>query len=128
MENFNPDYTIYFTHHTETENKVKLKLKIEYIESYGFCMDKYDLTYQWEVISGNSNIHKNHANPFINMNSRYDSTNMEGVIVVNNQLSTELIKHLVMPNEKLQKICGVEDAEDYKKRIIYSLSLFGTYA
>ena len=30
----------------------------------------------------------------------------------------------LMPNEKLQKICGVGDAEDYKKRIIYSLSLF----
>ena len=125
MENFNPTYTIYFN---SFESKMKLKLTIEYIEKNEYNRDKYDLTYQWEVISGDTNIHKNNANPFINMDFRYDPTDMEGVIVVKNQLSTELIKHLVMPNEKLQKICGVEDAEDYKKRIIYSLSLFGTYA
>ena len=123
MENFNPSYTIYFNA-APSASKLKLKLTIEYIEKNEYNMDKYDLTYQWEVISGNSNIHKNHANPFINMNFRYDTTDMEGVIVVKNQLSIELIKHLVMPNEELSKICGDGDAEDYKKRIIYSLSLF----
>ena len=121
MENFNPDYTIYFN---SFESKLKLKLKIEYIEKNEYNMDKYDLTYQWEVILGNTDIHKNHANPFINMDTNYDTTDMEGVIVVNNQITTELIKHLVMPNDELSKICGDGSPEDYKKRIIYSLSLF----
>ena len=103
MENFNPTYTIYFK---ESESKMKLKLKIEYIKKNDYNIDKYDLTYQWEVISGNTNIHKNHANPFINMNGNYDTTDMEGIIVVNNKLSTELIRHLVMPDEELSKICG----------------------
>ena len=123
MENFNPTYTIYFK---ESESKMKLKLKIEYIKKNDYNIDKYDLTYQWEVISGNTNIHKNHANPFINMDRNYDTTDMEGIIVVNNKLSTELIRHLVMPDEELSKICGDGSAQDYKKRIIYSLSLFWT--
>ena len=121
MENFNPIYTIYFN---AFDSQIKLNLEIEHIKKNDYNTDKYDLTYQWEVISGNTNIHKNHANPFINMDSKYDTTDMEGVIVVNNNLTTEFIKHLVMPNDELSKICGDGSPEDYKKRIIYSLSLF----
>ena len=79
---------------------------LDFLNTQAYYLNKYDLTYQWEVISGNTNIHKNYANPFINMNGNYDITDMEGIIVVNNKLSTELIRHLVMPDEELSKICG----------------------
>jgi hypothetical protein len=118
MENFNPNYTIIFK---DFQNEVKLNLTVEYIE--GNVNNKYDLTYQWEVISGNTNINLNFANPFINMND-YDNTDLEGLIIINNKLSTELIKHLVMPDNELSKIIGNGTVSDYKKRIINSLSLF----
>ena len=120
MENFNPNYTINFK---DSQSEIKLNLKIKYIKSNINNNDKYDLTYQWEIISGNQNIHHNFANPFINMND-YDNTDLEGLIIINNKLSTELIKHLVMPDNELSKIIGNGTVSDYKKRIINSLSLF----
>jgi len=120
MENFNPNYTVIFK---DSQSEIKLNIIIEYIESNINNNDKYDLTYQWEIISGNQNIHHNSANPFVNMNE-YDNTDLEGLVVINNRLSTELIKHLVMPENELSKIIGNGTTDDYKKRILNSLSLF----
>ena len=125
MENFNPTYIIIFEDICEDgyKSEIKLNLKIEHIKSNENNKEKYDLTYEWAVLSGNDNIHQNLANPFLNM-PNYDSTDLEGVIIINNKLSTELIKHLVMSDKELSKICGNGTASDYKKRILNSLSLF----
>ena len=121
MENFNPSYKIYFTAY---ESEVYLNIKINYLQSNANNKGKYDLSYDWQIISGNSNIHQNQANPFLNMAYNYDTTDLEGLIIVDNKLSTEMIKHLVMPENELSKICGNGTAMDYKKRILNSLSLF----
>lgn len=119
MENFNPTYKINFK---QNNCELELTISINYIT--GICNDKYDLSYKWNVITGNTNIHKNYANPFLNMYYDYDPSDLKGVVVIKNELSTQLIKHLIMSDNQITKICGIGTPCDYRNRIINSLSLF----
>ena len=85
--------------------------------------DCYDLSYEWIIISGRTSIHQNIANPFLNMGD-YDSTDLEGVICVNNPVTTSLISELIKNDVDFNGENGCGTISTYKKRILYSLSLF----
>lgn len=79
----------------------------------------YVLDYLWQVILGDTEVSKNDAYPFILCE---DDTDGEGVIVAKNEMTTQMILHLVMPDSELIQICGVGTTPDYRAKIIRSLA------
>jgi len=52
------------------------------------------------------------------------SDSAEGVIVHNNELSTMLIKYLLMPDDELSKFTNLTMAQNYRTNIMLSLAKF----
>jgi hypothetical protein len=86
--------------------------------------DCYVLDYIWTVNSGNSIIEQNFAFPFMKSrgSEEDDDCDKDGVIVAKNEMTTQLIAHLCMPDEELQSICGLGTASDYRAKIIRSIA------
>ena len=86
--------------------------------------DCYVLDYIWTVNSGNSIIEQNFAFPFMNSrgSEEDDDCDKDGVIVAKNEMTTQMIAHLCMPDEELQAICGLGTASDYRAKIIRSIA------
>jgi len=86
--------------------------------------DCYVLSYTWTVNSGNSIIEQNFAFPFMNSrgSEEDDDCDKDGVIVAKNEMTTQMIAHLCMPDEELQAICGLGTASDYRAKIIRSIA------
>ena len=86
--------------------------------------DWYVLDYIWTVNSGNSIIEQNFAFPFMNSrgSEEDDDCDKDGVIVAKNEMTTQMISHLCMPDEELQSICGLGTASDYRAKIIRSIA------
>jgi hypothetical protein len=82
--------------------------------------DCFVLDYKWTTNAGNVDIAKNCAFPL-----RCDDDeigDMEGVIVAVNDMTSQMIRHLVMPNTELQLICGFGIASDYRAKIMRALA------
>ena len=80
----------------------------------------YVLGYVWTTNSGNADISKNGAFPL-----KCDGDeigDMEGVIVAKNDMTAQMIRHLVMPDTELQLICGFGIATDYRAKIIRAIA------
>ena len=82
--------------------------------------DCFVMDYKWTINTGNTDIAKNCAFPL-----RCDGDeigDMEGVIVAKNDMTTQMIRHLVMPDTELQLICGFGIATDYRAKIIRAIA------
>lgn len=82
--------------------------------------DCYEMDYVWTTNSGNVDISKNCAFPL-----KCDGDeigDMEGVIVAKNDMTAQMIRHLVMPDTELQLICGFGIASDYRAKIMRAIA------
>lgn len=113
----NKEYNIEFK---EFNSHINLAFTIDYKST----SETYDLTYKWKIISGNSNIHKNIVNPFLNNQVNYDESDLEGIIIKKNKMTTEMINFFTMDESLLKEKIGMGTALDYKIRIINTLALF----
>lgn len=123
------------------------KLKSPGTKSYCLCtiyisefkdekkdVDYFRLSYTWEYASsdksdardccwcslGNNNTNtKNRGNPFIALNLE---GKMSGLTIEKNELTTTLVKFLVMEDEELETFVRYQQAYDYRKNIMMSLS------
>jgi hypothetical protein len=80
----------------------------------------YVLDYSWVIILGDSSFSNNEAYPFIQ--NQHDDTDCEGVIVSKNEMTTHMIRHLVMPETELKMLCGMGTTSDYRAKIIRALA------
>lgn len=48
----------------------------------------------------------------------------EGVIVIKNEITTSMVKYLMMEDDELAKYCGLSSPEDYRKRIMVMITQF----
>ena len=81
----------------------------------------YELDYKWSVAAGNRRLVNNNAFPFV-MDQHGDETDSSGVIVAKNDMTTQMIRHLVMPDADLQAVCGLGTSTDYRAKIIRALA------
>lgn len=123
------------------------KLKSPGTKSYCLCtiyisefkdekkdVDYFRISYTWEYASadksdardccwcslGNNNSNtKNRGNPFIALNLE---GKMSGLTIEKNELTTTLVKFLVMDDEELETFVRFQHAYDYRKNIMLSLS------
>ena len=84
--------------------------------------DCYVIDYKWTILSGDPNVTKNNAYPFVIMSYDDDNTDGEGVIVAKNDMTTQMIRFLVMPDTELQQHCGLGTESNYRAKIIRSLA------
>jgi len=82
--------------------------------------DCYVLNYVWTINTGNADIAKNCAFPL--RGDGDDFGDMEGVIVAMNDMTAQMIRHLVMPDAELQLICGFGVACDYRAKIMRAIA------
>jgi hypothetical protein len=76
-----------------------------------------------EVISDQDIINKNKSHPFYEF-PYVESESYIGEIICNNEMTEKMIEYLLMPDEELQKVCGVTTPQKYRKLIMASLSQF----
>lgn len=123
------------------------KLKSPGTKSYCLCtiyisefkdekkdIDYFRLSYTWEYASadksdardccwcslGNNNTNtKNRGNPFIALNL---DSKMSGITIEKNELTTTLVKFLVMEDEEIESIVRYQHAYDYRKNIMIGLA------
>ena len=48
----------------------------------------------------------------------------EAVIVIKNEMTTSMVKHLMMEDEELAKHCGLSSPADYRKKIMVLITQF----
>ena len=110
--------TFKITFHADFGVSSQLDLKLTVVEKES-C---YDISYIWSDPQNTlplKSVDINHpAYPLL------EDDDMEGVIVYKNGITTQLIEHLVMNDEDLEKVCGNGTANDYRVRIIRSLATF----
>lgn len=83
----------------------------------------YKLDYKWTVVSGNTNYLDNAAYPLDVLDKYGDETfDGTGVIVAKNDMTIQMIRHLVMTDEDLQMVCGLGTSADYRAKIIRALA------
>lgn len=116
--NINMSTTFKITFHADFGVSSQLDLKLTVVEKES-C---YDISYIWSDPQNTlplKSVDINHpAYPLL------EDDDMEGVIVYKNGITTQLIEHLVMNDEDLEKVCGNGTANDYRVRIIRSLATF----
>jgi hypothetical protein len=118
MNPFQDKYSIYFENDFEIPKVSKVKCIISVLlNELKTC---YILEYRWIVISGNEKIALNEAFPFIHKNEEdYD---IDGVIISKNDMTTQMIRHVIMEDTELQKVCGLGTTTNYRKSIIHCLA------
>ena len=79
----------------------------------------YDILYNYEYSHDSLEAHK--ANPFNYSNGNVDR---DGVILIKNEMTSALIKYLLMGSEELELFIGNTCAMQYKINIMNSLALF----
>ena len=84
--------------------------------------DCYVLGYSWTSLSGVPIITQNNAYPFVLQRYDEDNTDGEGVIVAKNDMTTQMIRYLVMSDEELQSSCGLGTESDYRAKIMRALA------
>lgn len=83
----------------------------------------YVVDYKWSIAKGHRLPASNNAFPFAaDQNKDGDETDSSGVIVAKNDMTTQMIRHLVMPDTELQAVCGVGTSTDYRAKIIRALA------
>lgn len=106
------------TFHADFGNSGSIELRLTVAEKN----ECYNLSYIWSDLQQTTQLNPvdiNHpAYPLL------EDDDMEGVIVSKNGITTQLIEHLVMNDEDLEKVCGNGTANDYRVRIIRSLATF----
>ena len=73
----------------------------------------------WCTLGNNNTIIKNIANPFIALNLQ---SKMSGLTIEKNELTTTLIKFLIMDDDELETFIKYQHAYDYRKNIMISLT------
>ena len=111
-------YTVVFTGEScmEEDSTVSCAITVNN-NKHGDC---YKLDYVWTTNTGNADIAKNCAFPL--RCDGDDFGDMEGVIVAKNEMTTQLIRHLVMPDTDLRLICGFGIASDYRAKIMRAIA------
>ena len=111
------EYLVVFTEVTHCGDGDSLECNISVNENKsGKC---YVLDYKW---SGKHPV-DNAAYPLEIRDKYGDETyDITGVIVAKNDMTTQMIRHLVMPDADLQSVCGMGTSTDYRSKIIRALA------
>jgi hypothetical protein len=110
-------------------NNCSTILNINLIETYnntsntGYYQAEYEFINYVNGIENNSTVPKSH--PFYDVAKDYFDSYSEGILVVKNKLTSQLIKYLFMDNDTLKKDSGLSTAQWYRVGIMKSLARLG---
>ena len=89
------------------------------VNKTGTC---FKLDYKWRTISGDKMFQNNPSFPFVKNCADEDNDDASGVIVAKNDMTTQMIRFLVMPDAELRLVCGFGTESDYRAKIIRALA------
>ena len=82
----------------------------------------FELKYIWDVVSGHPDVEENVAFPFPKTIEGHDDYDHDGIIVSKNEMTVQMICHLIMPDHILHNICGTGTVSDYRAKIMRALA------